>query len=81
MNVILQIAGQDAPPTGAEEPVTGDAPSTGGRDAPPTGGDRMFYYKQRGKMPRLQGQVREEPSVSPTLLQWDNKCIVLKSKR
>ena len=36
MDVLLQIAGQDAPPTG---------------------GERMCYYEQRGKMPRLQGRA------------------------
>ena len=44
MNALLQIAGQDAPPTGGqvrEDPVTGDAP--------PTGRERMRYYEQRDR--------------------------------
>ena len=39
MNAILQIAGQDATPTGGqvrEDPVTGDAPPTGGRECDTT---------------------------------------------
>ena len=53
MNAILQIAGQDAPPTGGKSE----------RNAPPTGGERMRYYEQRD---RNQNRKLNDPRYEQT---------------